>query len=190
MRLIGISGTNGAGKDTLAHWLQDNQGWQFVSVSDILRAELGRRNLPIERKYLRSLSTELRKEKGLGVLVDLSVRQWDNQFSGLIISSIRNPGEADRIHELGGKVVWVDADPKIRYERIMGRRRGTEDTKTFEQFMAEEQAEMEGTGDPASLDMLAVKQKADIFIQNDTETTEQFIKLASSALKELMTASK
>lgn len=182
MKVLGISGTNGAGKDTLAHWLQDRLGWQFVSVSDILRAELGRRGQPIERKNLRELSTELRKQKGLGALVDMSVQQFDNQFSGLVISSIRNPGEVDRIHELGGKIIWIDADPQIRYERIMGRRRGTEDTKTLEQFLAEEQEEMKGTGDPASLDMQAVKDKADINIMNNTYTTEEFIKLAEKSL--------
>lgn len=181
MKIIGIGGTNGAGKDTLAEWLA-GQGWLFISGSDILREELKKRGAPIERENLRNLSAEWRREYGLGVLIDRAVSEYDrlslkNQFKGLVISSIRNSGEADRIHELGGQIIWIDADPKIRYDRIMGRMRSTEDQKTFEQFLAEEQAEMHHQGDEATLDMASVKEKADIFIQNDTKTLTEFIEL-------------
>jgi dephospho-CoA kinase len=186
LKIIGISGTNGAGKDTLADWLAD-QGWLFVSVSDLLREELNKRGLPIERENLRNLSAQWRREFGLGVLIDRAVSEYErlsqkNDFEGLVVSSIRNSGEADRIHELGGQVVWIDADAKIRYERIMGRMRGTEDRKTFQQFLAEEQAEMSRSGDVATLDMTAVKEKTDIFIQNDTKTLDEFIELAKNSL--------
>lgn len=187
MKIIGIGGTNGAGKDTLAKWLADEHGWLFISGSDILREELKRRNLSIERENLRNLSAEWRRQHGLGVLVDMAVSEFErlsqkHDFKGLVLSSLRNPGEADRVHELGGMVVWVDGDPKIRYERIMGRMRSTEDEKTFSQFMAEEQAEMNKSGDEATLDMAAVKKKADILIQNDTKTLDEFIGLAKKSL--------
>lgn len=186
MKIIGIGGTNGAGKDTLADWLT-GQGWLLISVSDILRKELKKQRLPIERENLRNLSAEWRRKFGLGVLIDRAVSEHErlsqeNDFKGLVISSIRNSGEADRVHELGGRVVWIDADPKIRYERIMGRMRGTEDQKTFEEFQAEEQAEMRRSGDEATLDMAAVKEKADMFIQNDTKTLVEFAELAKKSL--------
>lgn len=186
MKIIGISGTNGAGKDTLADWLAD-QGWLFVSGSDILREELKKRGLSIERENLRNLSAEWRREFGLGVLIDRAVSEYErlsqkNDFKGLVISSIRNPGEADRVHELGGQIIWIDADPKIRYARIVERMRGTEDKKTFEQFLTEEQAEMRPSGDEATLDMASVKEKADLFIQNDTKTLAEFIELAKKSL--------
>lgn len=61
------------------------------------------------------------------------------------------------MHELGGIVVWADADPKIRYERVVGRSRSTEDKKTFEEFLQEEQAEASHSGDEATLNTSAVK---------------------------------
>ncbi len=90
---------------------------------------------------------------------------------GLVVASLRNPGEADRVHELGGKVVWVDADPKLRYERVQNAFRGRdgEDNKTYEQFLAEEEAEMQTTGDAATLDMGAVKAKSDMTILNESD---------------------
>ena len=175
VKIIGISGTNGSGKDTVGQILA-SEGWLFISGSDILREELRRRGLPIERENLRMVGNEWRREYGLGVLIDKAVEEYrkSGNHVGLAIASLRNPGEADRVHELGGKVVWVDADPKIRYQRIYSRGRSTEDSKTYEQFLAEEQAEMHHDGDAATLSMAGVKAKADIFIDNNSSDIESF----------------
>jgi len=186
MKIIGIGGTNGSGKDTLANYLAEEYGWVFISGSDILREELKRRGLPIERKNLRNLSAEWRRNHGHGHLIDEAVEEFKRNHAdseGLVVSSLRNPGEADRIHELGGIVVWLDADPKLRYERIYSRQRSTEDQKTFEQFVAEEKEEMEHyNNDPATLNMAAVKDRADIFLTNDSNDTTAFKQAAQRAL--------
>jgi dephospho-CoA kinase len=188
MKIIGIGGTNGSGKDTLAGILEE-QGWLFVSGSDILRQELKKRSLPIERENLRALSTEWRREHSLGYLIDKAVKIFKSQnevYKGLVISSLRNFGEADRVHELGGTVVWTDAPAKLRYQRIYSRQRSTEDQKTFEQFLAEEQAEKEHAGDEASLNWQGVKDRADIFIDNDSNEPAHFKQKAEKALKPLL----
>src|SRR3989344_1635559 len=108
--IIGIAGTNGSGKDSLGQILADDYGWQFISVTDILRDGLREKKLPIERENLRELSAQWRRESGLGVLVNKAVEIYQKNpggHKGLVIASLRNPGEADRVHELGGKVVWV-----------------------------------------------------------------------------------
>ncbi len=175
-RIIGIAGTNGSGKDSLGEILARYHDWLFVSVTDILRHGLIERGLAIERENLRNLSAQWRRQSGLGVLVDKAVeiyRKNPDNYKGLAIVSVRNPGEANRVHDLGGKVVWVDADPKVRYKRIVSRQRGDEDRKTYEQFLAEEQAEMKHSGDEATLSLAGVKAKADIFLENDG-TLEEF----------------
>lgn len=177
MKIIGIAGTNGAGKDTVGHMLADKHGYLFVSVTDILRKEAERRGLPVEREVLRSISAEWRRQSGLGVLVDKAVAEYEKvkekSYTGLVMASLRNPGEADRIHELGGTMVWVDADPRTRYDRVQAnaasRGRAGEDIKTFEQFQAEEAAEMQQSGDDATLNMSEVKARCDTFLQNDSD---------------------
>ena len=185
MKIIGIGGTNGSGKDTLAQILVNDYGFLFVSVSDILRDELKRRNLPIERENLRSLSAEWRRKYSSGHLIDQAVKIFESQHSsykGLAISSLRNFGEADRVHELGGKVAWVDADTHIRYQRIYSRQRSTEDQKTFKQFLDEEKAERHHSSDEATLNWQGVKDRADIFITNDSNDIDDFKKTAQKAL--------
>ncbi len=189
MILYGISGTNGSGKDFFGTILQRDHGFLFVSVTDMLRDEAKKRGLAIERENLRMISAEWRREGGLGVLVDKAIEVYnaqggDGAFKGLAIASMRNPGEADRVHELGGTMVWLDADPQVRYERITrgGRGRDTEDTKTYEQFLAEEQAEMQHSGDAATLSMGDVKERCDVVIMNNGSTEESFKTLLSEKL--------
>lgn len=178
LKIIGLAGTNGSGKDTVGHILADEHGYLFISVTDLLRDEARRRGQPVKREVLRSISAQWRQESGLGVLVDRAVAQYreaENQYTGVVMASLRNPGETDRIHELAGVMVWVDADPHIRYERIQAnaaaRGRADEDQKTFEQFLAEEAAEMnkpEGSDD-TKLNMSEVKKRCDIFLNNDSD---------------------
>jgi len=172
MKLLGISGTNGAGKDSVAEVLRDKYGWCFISGSDILREEAKKRGLAVERENLRMISAEWRRESGLGVIIKRAIETYkelggDEKYSGLVVSSLRNPGENDTVHELGGDVVWIDAEPKTRYERIFNRQRTSEDSKTYEQFLNEEQAEMQHSGDEATLSLSGVKDKSDKIIINN-----------------------
>jgi dephospho-CoA kinase len=172
MKLIGIAGTNGAGKDSVGSILAEKHGFMNISVSDLLREECRKRGLPVERENLRAISAEWRREGGLGVLVDKAVATFEERgasYKGLAVGSLRNPGEVDRIHENGGIALWVDADARIRYERIQHAQRGRdgEDDKTFEQFLAEEQAEMQHSGDEATLNMAGVKALSDLTIKNE-----------------------
>ncbi|MCA9332759.1 AAA family ATPase [Candidatus Saccharibacteria bacterium] len=183
MKIFGIGGTNGAGKDSVGEMLAERHGFLFVSVSDLLREEARKRGLAIEREVLRTISAEWRREFGLGVLVDRSVELAEKgKYSGVVAVPMRNVGEAKRVHELGGQLIWIDADPKIRYERITSRLRSAEDKKTFEEFLKEEQVEMTQSGDEATLNMTGVKDICDIFLENNGDDIEVFKDEAEKAL--------
>lgn len=185
-KIIGIAGTNGSGKDTVGEILASDYGWLFVSVADFLRDEAKKRGLPIEREVLRTISAEWRRQHGLGVLVDKAVELFEqskSQYSGLVVSPMRNPGEAQKVKDLGGSLVWIDANPKVRYQRITKRQRSAEDQKTFEEFLAEEQAEMQHSGDDATLSLSGVKAKADIFVENNGNDLEKFKNSVEKVLK-------
>jgi cytidylate kinase len=181
LTIIGLSGTNGAGKDTIGELLAAQHGYLFISVTELLREECRRRGLPVARQHLHNISAEWRRAYGLAVLVDRAIAQYQaakGEYVGLVMSSIRNSHEAIRIHELGGTMVWIDADPKIRYQRVAAADRGraAEDNKTYEEFLAEEAAEMQQTGDEATLNMDEVKKQSDVLFMNnstDMETLER-----------------
>jgi cytidylate kinase len=189
-RIIGLSGTNGAGKDTVGHLLAEHYNYWFISVTDLLREEVRRRGLVVNREHLRQISAEWRRQYGLAVLVDRAIEAFSEQtgYVGVVMSSLRNVGEVERLHELGGTLVWVDADPKIRYQRVrtnaQARGRAAEDDKTFEQFLADEAAEMhrpEGA-DEATLNMAEVKGRADIFLENNNKEREALRRVIEAKL--------
>lgn len=175
LKIIGLAGTNGSGKDTVGRLLAEKHGYLFVPITDFFREEAKKRGLPSEREVLRTISAEWRRQSGLGVMVDKALAVYqpqEDRYRGLVLASLRNPGEADRVHELGGTVVWVDADPQVRYDRVQAANRGRdeEDSKTFEEFLAEEQAEMQSSGDEATLNMAAVKDRSDRILINDDDS--------------------
>lgn len=188
MKIYGHAGTNGAGKDTVADMLHERHNFYVGSATQLLGEELKKRGLPLDRKHKSALSAEWRREHGMGVIVDKAYEYFkahESEYEGMIVGSLRHPGEVDRIHELDGKMIWVDADPKIRYDRVTANHRegrAAEDNKTFEEFMADEEREMHPVGDAATLNMAAVKEKSDIFIQNNGNDIEAFKDRAEKAL--------
>lgn len=189
--IIGIGGTNGAGKDTVARLLVEDYGYLWIDATNMLVAELTHRGWPLDREHKSKLSAEWRREQGMGVVVDKALAAFQaapaGQYKGLVVGSLRHPGEVDSVHEHQGKVIWIDADPELRYQRITNSDRGrsAEDNKTFEQFIAEEQREMTPSGDSATLNMAAVREKADITLLNNTSTPIELKKSLDNILNRL-----
>jgi cytidylate kinase len=97
IKIIGISGTDGSGKDSLGKILVEDKGWMFISVTDILREEAKKRGIALRRDTLRTISAEWRREYGHGVLIDkaLEIYKKDSKkHQGLVMASLRNPGES------------------------------------------------------------------------------------------------
>ncbi len=195
MKIVGISGTNGSGKDTVSKMLAEKYGYLFADASAMLVAELNQRGLPIDRANKAKLSAEWRREFGMGAIVDKAVEMFNKSskaYAGLVVGSLRHPGEVDSVHQLSGEVVWVDADPRVRYDRIqknLHERQTThaEEGKSFEEFLAEQEREMTPVGDSATLNMSAVKEKADIFLENDGNDVKTFRNEAEKALIKYLT---
>lgn len=196
-KIIGISGTNGAGKDVLSDMLAEKYGFLNITATSMFVEELNKRGLPIDRKHKSQLSAQWRRKYGMGAIVDRAVeifkhKNTNSKYRGLVVGSLRHPGEAKLIHEMGGKVIWVDADPEVRYKRIQSNLHERVSTHaeagvSFEQFLADERREMTKEGDEATLDMAGVKKLADIFLNNNGNDVEVFKNDAKKALKKYLT---
>jgi len=194
LEFIGLAGVNGSGKDTVGEILAKYHGYLFTSVTDLLRNEAKRRAVAPDREMLRTISSQWRKEWGLGALIDKAIAEYEikkdeQNYQGVVMASIRNPGEVDRIHEAGGIVIWLDANPRVRYNRIQKsaaeRNRASEDNMTFEQFLADEEVEMNPPvgSDETVLNMSEVKKKCDVLIINDSNDLDLFRKMVEASLR-------
>jgi hypothetical protein len=136
----------------------------------------------ILRPTLVKVSNQMRAERGAGVLVDLCVEHYKKSGNkvGLVASSIRTKGEVDEIKKQGGLLIFVDADPKIRYERLKSRGRA-DDFISYKQFLDQQQAEWHQSDDPGVHSIKSVKEAASINLPNNTDETS-FLNSAESSI--------
>ena len=160
--VIGITGRNCAGKDTVAAILEKH-GFEHYSLSDVLREELRRRGQEITRPTLIALGNELRAAEGPGTLA-MRVRDMIKTERCALVS-VRNPVEVERLREMPGFEFWaVDAPVEVRFARETSRGRESQPT-SLEDFI--ELEARENTSDPNAQQLDATYRMADHFIDND-----------------------
>lgn len=164
--LLGITGTDGAGKGTVVRYLADKKGFIHYSARALLIEELNKRGEELTRANMRLIANELRAQYGNDFLVThyLAVRESQRPLR-CIIESIRTVAEAETLKAHGGILIAVDADQKVRYERVQARRSET-DRVTFEQFAAHESLEANDP-DPHGMQKPRVIAMADHIILNN-----------------------
>jgi dephospho-CoA kinase len=144
MRVIGLTGRNASGKGAVADYLKE-VGFNYRSLSDVLRQELSARGQEHTREHLIAIGRELRAAGGSQVLAERIVAQLESDQNH-VIDSIRHPNEAAYLKEhCSGFELWeVYAASEIRFTRIKSRGR-IGDPETLEQFEAFEHAEARRT---------------------------------------------
>jgi len=166
-RLIGLTGTNGAGKGEAAAFLKAN-GYAYFSLSDEIREELGRRGLEPTRDNLIREGNDLRVRFGPDILARRVIVRVEGRA---VIDSIRNPHEVAFLRRREGFILAaVDAPVGLRFERVLKRGRA-ESVVTLEEFAAKEREEMRS--DSAGQQIQECIRLADFRIMNDG-TLEDF----------------
>jgi len=90
-RLIGLTGTNGAGKGEVANFLK-KKGYAYYSLSDLVRQELNKEGKELNRNNLIKMGNKLREKFGADILARLVVKKIRGKA---VIDSIRNPKEVE-----------------------------------------------------------------------------------------------
>lgn len=169
--LIGITGTDGAGKGAAVKYLVDKKGFTHYSSRSIITDRIIEKNIPINRESMRLVANEMRKEYGNDAMVTLSLKKAQAQgVTKIAIESIRTLAEVETLHRNGGTLLAVDANQNARYRRITGRK-SESDNVSFEEFIAHEKLEMNDP-DPHGMQKAKVIQAADYTIMNDSTLAE------------------
>lgn len=166
--LIGISGTFSSGKDKYAEHLKGQYGYRHVSTGDIVREKAMHERGSVERPVLHDVATKWRHEKGAGIFAELAL---DGPLPA-VITGIRSLGEARKIKEHCGVMVFIDAPFEIRYERMIKRARDKEIEVTLEEFKQREQSEWYSGDSDADFNMRDIKKMADIVLDEDLGLAE------------------
>ena len=163
--IIGITGTNSSGKDTVAAILKE-VGFESFSCSDAIREELKKLDFLESRENLIALGNELRETLGMGIWAKKCLRLIIRYASTkATVSSIRHPAEIEELRKASDFVLLaVDAPPKLRYIRKQARAREG-DLAPYAEFLASESKEMGGSG--ANQQIHKCMGQADYTITND-----------------------
>ncbi len=149
MIIFGLTGTAGSGKDTIADMLCDMFGMENLNTSNLVRAitryvyKQPPDYSPI-RNQLYQVANVLR-QLNPATTVELCLLQGKElSVEVALVTGLRSMGEADAIRKAGGKIIGIDADVRVRYDRISTRQRDAEATRSFEQFVQQDTLENEG----------------------------------------------
>lgn len=140
--IIGVVGKIAAGKTTVAKFFEE-KGFCRVSCSDPLIDLLTHNvsdyswipELPEKAEPTRDRLIEfgkyLKDKYGGDILIRLAVDK-KRHCKNIVIDGVRSIEEVETIKRLGGKVIYVEARPEVRYERL--RKRGAEKDKVIQSF--------------------------------------------------------
>ncbi|MCL6500420.1 MAG: AAA family ATPase [Candidatus Pacearchaeota archaeon] len=170
-RVLGIAGTIASGKDAVADYLSKAYGFKKITLSDYLRAEAIKRGHKPSRDYLRRLQALLREKYGddylINKVIETILKKDHIRMLNVVIVGLRTVIETKKAKEkLRVKLIFVDADPFIRYMRQKKRQRKSGFAKTYEQFLHEEALEN------ARFDFHKTRKMADFRINNDGSLKE------------------
>jgi len=173
MIIIGITGTLGAGKGTVVEYIKEKYGFKHFAVSDtFLVGELRKRGVEPDRLARRTLANELRAQGPTKLMEAVYEMAKPSIEKGghIIIEPQHTIAEVEFIKSIGGVMFAVDADFRLRYERII--KRGSEkDNITLEQFIEQQQFELKQT-DPNKNNLMASMSRANYIFMNNGSVEE------------------
>ncbi len=178
--LIGIGGTLGAGKGTVAQYLAAKHNFIYVSVRAFFAAELMKAGMAVNREKILEIAAKIRAEHGQTYPIEQLLANTIKSRN-IVIESIRTVSEAQYLKAHGDALWLVDADIKIRYPRI--RARASEiDNISFEEFAAQEQKELK-SADPNLPSLEDLKTMAGWSFMNNGTKQELFAEVDKALLK-------
>jgi dCMP deaminase len=163
--IFGLSGLNGAGKGEVIKFLEERSFYSY-SLSDVIRRRVAAQGLEETRERMIEAGNAIRASRGPGGLAEILVDKLigDRNY---VIDSVRHPAEVEVLRRATNRfhLIWVDASEERRLERIKARGRPG-DATTLEELRALQEREL-ASEDPNAQQLLAVRNMADIKLQND-----------------------
>lgn len=142
-RVFIFVGHIGCGKGAACAYIHETYGAASFRFSTMLRDVARRYYLPEDRDHLIRISEIMRREFGEDVMAKTMMNDIIASGKDLVcVDGARRL--ADYLPMSGMVLVKMEAEPRIRFERLASRHQNTDDaTKTFEQFLLDEQRSTE-----------------------------------------------
>lgn len=144
--ILGFAGLMASGKDVAKKYLEEKYSAENFRFSTIMRDVLHRINVDVSRENLQALSLCLRQTFGEDLFAKVIANDAKNAQSDIVvIDGVRRLADIAHLAAIEGfHLIAIDADPRIRYERMVKRGENVGDSeKSFEQFIKDGEQEAE-----------------------------------------------
>ncbi|MES2203494.1 MAG: AAA family ATPase [Patescibacteria group bacterium] len=178
--IIGITGTIGAGKGTVVEYLK-SKGFKHYSSSGLLTDILKERGEVVDRDGMARIGRELRAKDPNGVPKLTYEKIKKDNPKDAILEALHTVGEAEFVRSVGGFILGVDADLRIRYDRI-SKRGSSKDHVTFEKFAEQAKREDDGT-EESGHNIRGVLKIADAVVTNNGTQEDLFAQVEQALEK-------
>jgi dephospho-CoA kinase len=170
-KVIGILGTIGSGKGTIANFLK-NFGYKKINMGNLVRAEARKRKIKPTRENLQNLQLKLRKNNPYYFIDKVIAKIEKSKQERWVVDGLRNPEDVKKLKKIfKAKIIFVDAPVKLRWERVKKRRRGEEAKISLKKFIEIEKKENK------MFKFNLTKKYADFKIVNDSTKEELYRKV-------------
>lgn len=178
MKIIGITGTTGAGKGTVVEYLE-TKGYKHWSVREFLTKEAERRGMKKDRGSLTIIANDLRSKFSPSYIIEELYKKAEEYGNDSVIESVRAIAEVEFLRKKTNFYLFgVDADPELRFQRVKKRGLST-DHVTYEEFIRHEKSEI--SNEPTKQNLLGCLALADFKFTNNG-TKEDLFKQVEDAL--------
>jgi len=169
---LGVTGEMGAGKDTFCQFLKDQYSNVFVfRFSDILTEILKFFFNSIKREDQQWLGKLLKERFGGDILVKSLIRKSKQIPGGLVVfNGVRSEEEERAIRLNNGKIIYITAKRRLRWERIQKRGEKEDDKASYQKFLEMEKA-------PTELSIPLIGKRADFKLENNYSKRNLFKKI-------------
>ncbi len=145
IKIIGVIGENGSGKDEVLKYLRAKHDVPFLSTGDIVREIATKEGIEPTRENLGKISEEYFEKFGEACFVKLvadKIRRESWNIAG--ISGIRSLDDVNALEGIfNSDFVLINvyiSDPRIRYHRLT-KRAEWRDPHSYEEFLRQDEAE-------------------------------------------------
>lgn len=145
MIVIGIVGLIGAGKDTLAKYIEEKYGYISISYSELVHEKVKEEGLEPTRENLQMIAKKYREKYGMDYFAKLAVEKANNLgYDKIILKELRRKEDVEYPKSVFKNfyIIEVFANKKLRFKRIK-KRASIKDPKTWKEFLDQERKEKE-----------------------------------------------
>jgi dephospho-CoA kinase len=177
-KIIGITGATGSGKDTFCKYIKENYPNVFCfRFSQPLSEVLGIFFNDIKKEDQQWLAITLRERFGKEILWEAIKKKIGEIKEGIVLlNGVRYVEEYEGIKKLGGKIIYLTAESKTRWERVKIRGEKKDDDVPYEKFLEMEKAATEVL-------ISQIGKKADMTIENNGSVEDFYAKIKATLEK-------